>query len=1053
MAMNTRRNPLAALLDYANNRGDEAASIGSVMSQLASPILKAQGVQPEAAVQRGPVPQPTLVNTTPAAPAAPVPPLPKTTSDTEEYYIREYQKRGLARPVAEGIVASLNAESGLNPAINERSPVVPGSRGGFGLAQWTGPRRVAFERWAADNGKNINDEQAQIDFTMAEFAGPERAAYDALIQSPDAQSAAAIFTNQFLRPGVPNMEARVNDAARMSGQPYDPAIAGTNINTGISTMGGPQMAGGMMPQTVEGILSTLYPDASGNEKAAHRKDILMGLSQGLSALSQGRPVDLSNIAANADQRRRQYVLDTREKEKAKAAASLVYSQTGDASMAAGIASGAINYTDVLNERQMKRAEQVAQEARLKDAATTDALTSAMKAAKMPQETIDLVQKGGVDALNAYQKIQADQSLLEQEARVKDQQAQNVADAQYILSTAAPGSPEARAAERVVALGGAEEYYTLMKDRAPPAGAAIPDQIEYADALVAGGKYPDRATALQALLANGGNGAGGTANMQDAQALVDSGAVNAATNKPYTLAEAMVATVLTPPAPPNMQYVLGPNNQLMLVPITAAAGGAPTAAGGAPAPTVGGAFGNTFGSVNDAAKAALLPGDLNQQALTAAATEAGTAATNQATAQNIVEAPLDFATKQADLDAKRLANEQALAMAPDAITRSALEVEKADLDNQQAALNAQRTQAETAATLQATTQDTAEAPVDFALLNADLVAKQQANAEKAATTTDTVALSALNVEAADLRNQQLAAQIAQLNADKTVDAQTKQATLAKLNSDAMLAKQAYDTAVATAEQAQIDAEKQSSAEYQTALDEYSRFSRSAEEVMAQGLDAMATGTMGQLYDFTVGRVLESTPRRAFKAKTATMSSQLTFKALAAAKEAGVTLNPLTEGDRIEFTNSMTLLGKAGELDGETIVRETAFQDNMAKDFLFGAKDLTRHDEFGNTYKVGANTLGVTEDTFARHWKAIPPAVKEAWRNGTITDLPTDKPEFAEAANVINSMAKNFSLYQPDIPVDRTFVGIPVPEGVEPELWPDIWAGLSADSKAELTKAAK
>lgn len=977
MAMNTRRNPLAALLDYANNRGDEAASIGSVMSQLASPILKAQGVQPEAAVQRGPVPQPTLVNTTPAAPAAPVKPLPKTTSDTEEYYIREYQKRGLSRPVAEGIVASMNAESGLNPAINERSPVVPGSRGGFGLAQWTGPRRVAFERWASDNGKNINDEQAQIDFTMAEFAGPERAAYDALIQSPDAQSAAATFTNQFLRPGVPNMEARVNDAARMSGQPYDPSIASS---------AGPMAAGvgigGPMPQTVEGILSTLYPDATGNEKVAHRKDILMGLSQGLSALSQGRPVDLSNIAANADQRRRQYVLDTREKEKAKAAASLVYSQTGDASMAAGIASGAINYTDVLNERQMKRAEQVAQEARLKDAATTDALLTAMKAANMPEATIKLVKEGGVDALDAYQKIQADQSLLEQEALVKDQQAQNVADAQYILSTAAQGSPQARAAERVIALNGAEDYYTLMKDRAPPADA----QFTLGAGEVRYGPNGDVIASGPASAASDSSftlGAGEVRYGPDGTVIATGPASSAATSG-FTLGAGqaryddqgnIIAT--GPAAPPNMQYALGPDGQVVLVPATA-----PTAAGGAPAPTVGGAFGNTFGSVNDAAKAALLPGDLNQQALTAAATEAGTAATNQATAQNKVEAPLDYATKQADLDAKRFANEQALAMASDAIAKSTLNVKAADLANQQAALNLQIAQA-----------------------------------------------------------------------DQSVDADTKAANLALAQQQVKTAQQTYDTAVATAEQAQIDAEKQSSAEYQTALDEYSRFSRSAEEVMAQGLDAMATGTMGQLYDFTVGRVLESTPRRAFKAKTATMSSQLTFKALAAAKEAGVTLNPLTEGDRIEFTNSMTLLGKAGELDGETIVRETAFQDNMAKDFLFGAKDLTRHDEFGNTYKVGANTLGVTEDTFARHWKAIPPAVKEAWRNGTITDLPTDKPEFAEAANVINSMAKNFSLYQPDIPVDRTFVGIPVPEGVEPELWPDIWAGLSADSKAELTKAAK
>ena len=390
----------------------------------------------------------------------------------------------------------------------------------------------------------------------------------------------------------------------------------------------------------------------------------------------------------------------------------------------------------------------------------------------------------------------------------------------------------------------------------------------------------------------------------------------------------------------------------------------------------------FGSVNDAAKAALLPGDIAQQTATLADTIAGTAATEQATAQ-----------------------------------------------------------------------DTAEAPLDFATLQADLETKLQANREKAATETDTLALSALKVEEADLKNQQLAAQIAQLNADKTVDAQTKQATLANLNTQAMTAKLDYDTAVATAEKVKADAEIASSKNYLKATDEYERFSSAAQAVYDQGLDAMTTGTMGQLYDFTVGQVLESTPRRAFKVKVGAMSSQLTFDALMEAKAAGITLNPMTEEDRKQFSNSMSLLGNAGELDGETIVRETAFQDNMAKDFLYGPKDLTRHDEFGQPYQVGAATLGVTEDTFARHWKNIPPAVKEAWRSGSVTTLPVDDPAYAEAAKVINAMETNFSIYQPDIPVDRSIVGIPVPEGVLPEEWPDVWASLPDDAKAELTQAAK
>lgn len=536
MAMNTRRNPLAALLDYANNRGDEAASIGSVMSQLASPILKAQGVQPEAAVQRGPVPQPTLVNTTPAAPAAPaapVKPLPKTTSDTEEYYIREYQKRGLSRPVAEGIVASMNAESGLNPAINERSPVVPGSRGGFGLAQWTGPRRVAFERWASDNGKNINDEQAQIDFTMAEFAGPERAAYDALIQSPDAQSAAATFTNQFLRPGVPNMEARVNDAARMSGQPYNPSIASS---------AGPMAAGvgigGPMPQTVEGILSTLYPDATGSEKVAHRKDILMGLSQGLSALSQGRPVDLSNIAANADQRRRQNVVDMRERERARAGAALIYSQTGDSDMAAAVAAGTMSINDVFSERERKRIAEQADSQRLKaeqankalgglvlgmskdfgwDEARTAEIATALDAGVDPSSVLTLGQQAKV-AEEARSKEDKALAAAEQRAVVAEEYATSEDPVLRLTGQLLLSDPEMTVADG----------FKLASDRFPASAEGASGYTLNPGET----RFGPNNEVVASLPAAAPTGAELTSAQREAQQLFDAKAVNPDTQKPF-----------------------------------------------------------------------------------------------------------------------------------------------------------------------------------------------------------------------------------------------------------------------------------------------------------------------------------------------------------------------------------------------------------------------------------------------------------------------------------------------------------------------------------------
>lgn len=127
--------------------------------------------------------------------------------------------RGLPLHIAQGIVANMKAESNLQPGINEIAPVVPGSRGGFGLNQWTGPRRVAYERFAAERGAPVDDLQTQLDFTMYELQGPELAAYEALQGAQDPLEAARIYSEQFLRPGIPNMDKRLGYAAEIAGMP------------------------------------------------------------------------------------------------------------------------------------------------------------------------------------------------------------------------------------------------------------------------------------------------------------------------------------------------------------------------------------------------------------------------------------------------------------------------------------------------------------------------------------------------------------------------------------------------------------------------------------------------------------------------------------------------------------------------------------------------------------------------------------------------------------------------------------------------------------------
>src|SRR5690625_3424439 len=110
---------------------------------------------------------------------------------------------------AAGIIGQLGFESEGLQAINERQPVVPGSRGGFGWAQWTGPRRRQFEQWAKQSGMDINTPEANYGVLAHELSeGPESRVLDDIRKAEDAQTAGRIFTDKFLRPGIPNHEGR-----------------------------------------------------------------------------------------------------------------------------------------------------------------------------------------------------------------------------------------------------------------------------------------------------------------------------------------------------------------------------------------------------------------------------------------------------------------------------------------------------------------------------------------------------------------------------------------------------------------------------------------------------------------------------------------------------------------------------------------------------------------------------------------------------------------------------------------------------------------------------
>lgn len=127
--------------------------------------------------------------------------------------------RGLPEHVADGFMMNFQDESGLNPGINEKNPTVAGSRGGFGLYQLTGPRRRAYESFAAQRGVDPADTDAQLDFLMTELQGPEANAAKSIMSAPDAGTAAAAIARNFLRPAKEHLDSRVAKYTSGTGQP------------------------------------------------------------------------------------------------------------------------------------------------------------------------------------------------------------------------------------------------------------------------------------------------------------------------------------------------------------------------------------------------------------------------------------------------------------------------------------------------------------------------------------------------------------------------------------------------------------------------------------------------------------------------------------------------------------------------------------------------------------------------------------------------------------------------------------------------------------------
>jgi hypothetical protein len=106
---------------------------------------------------------------------------------------------GIDATSAAAIVGNLGHESSGFKSLQEIKPLVPGSRGGYGYAQWTGPRRVAYEKYCTDNHLDPRSHEANVGFLVWELRNTEKTAIPAVKRAEGLHNKVVAFELAFER--------------------------------------------------------------------------------------------------------------------------------------------------------------------------------------------------------------------------------------------------------------------------------------------------------------------------------------------------------------------------------------------------------------------------------------------------------------------------------------------------------------------------------------------------------------------------------------------------------------------------------------------------------------------------------------------------------------------------------------------------------------------------------------------------------------------------------------------------------------------------------------
>lgn len=103
---------------------------------------------------------------------------------------------------AAAILGNLGHESGGFASLQEIKPTVLGSKGGYGWAQWTGPRRRAYEAWCKREGLDPASDEANYRYLVLELRGPEKKAIPAVTAAKGLSNKVKAFELAFERAGA-----------------------------------------------------------------------------------------------------------------------------------------------------------------------------------------------------------------------------------------------------------------------------------------------------------------------------------------------------------------------------------------------------------------------------------------------------------------------------------------------------------------------------------------------------------------------------------------------------------------------------------------------------------------------------------------------------------------------------------------------------------------------------------------------------------------------------------------------------------------------------------